>query len=606
MVLDDVLRWAPGISLFRRTSSRDSHPTAQGLNLRGLAPSGVSRALVLVDGVPMNDPFGGWVYWDRVPMLSLERVEVAPGGGSAPYGSQALGGVVQLVTRQQLGRNMELQVLGGSDATTRFGIAVGASGESASVIASAQIFSTGGYIATAPEERGAVDAKVATAHQSARVRIDLPAGVAIHLEGLHEDRENGTPLQRNETSLGGVNATWQRTTEAGTGGWNVHGFGRSQTFKSTFSSVAADRNSERLVLVQKVPSTDIGAGGLGWRALGNAATLSFGGDWRRVNGHSKELVVFINRTRAPGGIQHLGGGFAAADWTPDDRFTINLGARVDGWHQEPVETDGEARGERTLSPRAGVAWRPAPGATLRAAAYRAFRAPTLNELYRQFRVGNVITSANSELEQERLHGAEVGGSWSRRLGEGRSRLTLATTFYWNRLEDAIINATTRTTPSLIFRQRRNLGAATVRGLEIDGRLEVGQEWSFVASYAWLDSIIREAGAAGDDSLDGNRLPQVPSYRVRGSVWYHSTRGWAGVLSVAGIGEQFEDDLNQLPLASAVTVDASLEIPVIDQVRLTVRAENLLDEQVEVKRTPTLAFGAPRLVYAGVTLSWPDR
>ena len=61
MVADDVLRQIPTFSLFRRTSSLASHPTTQGVSLRGIGPSGVSRTLVLLDGVPFNDPFGGWV-----------------------------------------------------------------------------------------------------------------------------------------------------------------------------------------------------------------------------------------------------------------------------------------------------------------------------------------------------------------------------------------------------------------------------------------------------------------------------------------------------------------------------------------------------------------
>ena len=72
-----------------------------------------------------------------------------------------------------------------------------------------------------------------------------------------------------------------------------------------------------------------------------------------------------------------------------------------------------------------------------------------------------------------------------------------------------------------------------------------------------------------------------------------------------MGEQFEDDLNELPLAAAVTVGAALEIPLTDALRLTVRAENLFNEQVEVRRAPVLVYGAPRLVYFGFTLSWPD-
>ena len=74
-----MLRQIPTFSLFRRTSSLAAHPTAQGVSLRGIGPSGVSRTLVLLDGVPFNDPFGGWVYWTRVPLDSADRIEIVDG-----------------------------------------------------------------------------------------------------------------------------------------------------------------------------------------------------------------------------------------------------------------------------------------------------------------------------------------------------------------------------------------------------------------------------------------------------------------------------------------------------------------------------------------------
>ena len=97
LVADDVLRQIPTFSLFRRTSSLSSHPTAQGVSLRGIGPSGVSRTLVLVDGIPFNDPFGGWVYWTRVPMESVDRIEVIDGSSSSLYGNYAMGGVINIV-----------------------------------------------------------------------------------------------------------------------------------------------------------------------------------------------------------------------------------------------------------------------------------------------------------------------------------------------------------------------------------------------------------------------------------------------------------------------------------------------------------------------------
>ena len=97
---DDVLRQVPSFSLFRRTSSLSSHPTAQGVSLRGIGPSGVSRTLVLLDGVPFNDPFGGWVYWTRVPMIGVNRIEIVEDTSSSLYGNYAMGGVINIVSEE--------------------------------------------------------------------------------------------------------------------------------------------------------------------------------------------------------------------------------------------------------------------------------------------------------------------------------------------------------------------------------------------------------------------------------------------------------------------------------------------------------------------------
>ena len=432
----------------------------------------------------------------------------------------------------------------------------------------------------------------------------------VVVEALNERRSNGTPLQKNDTSLGGINARWRGAPGSAIRGWNVHGFARSQTFESSFSSVAPDRNSENLVLAQRVPSTDYGIGGIGWMPLGSRAVMSFGGDWRRVAGHSKERVVAIDLRRAPGGRQHLAGGFAAVDWNPSDPWSLDLSVRVDGWDNNPIETPGEPRSAATLSPRAGFRWHAHRAAALRAAVYRAFRAPTLNELYRQFRVGNTLTLANPDLEEERLWGAEIGASIIETLGDAQdAELTIEATFYWNNLDNGIINATERITPNLVFRRRQNLGAATIRGVELDGRVEFADTWWLRAAFSWLDARIDRGPATPDPAapqpaLEDNRLPQVPDYRARGTFGYRSPRGWSALFSVDAVGEQLEDDLNLLPLASAVTVDAATELPLVDGVLLTLRAENLFDADVEVRRTPTLGLGPSRLVYGGVTISLP--
>ena len=114
VTLDGALRGIPGFSLFRRTDSLVANPTTQGVSLRGLGPSGASRSLVLLDGVPLNDPFGGWVLWSKVPRESLAGIEVVPGGGGAAWGNAALGGVIQLFTNPASGRRERVMAARGS------------------------------------------------------------------------------------------------------------------------------------------------------------------------------------------------------------------------------------------------------------------------------------------------------------------------------------------------------------------------------------------------------------------------------------------------------------------------------------------------------------
>src|SRR4051812_8669416 len=109
LVADDVLRNVPTFSLFRRTSSLVAQPTTQGVSLRGIGPSGQSRTLVLLDGIPFNDPFGGWVYWTRVPLESVDRIEMTDGTNSSLYGNYAMGGVINIITTRPTRQMVDLK-----------------------------------------------------------------------------------------------------------------------------------------------------------------------------------------------------------------------------------------------------------------------------------------------------------------------------------------------------------------------------------------------------------------------------------------------------------------------------------------------------------------
>ena len=459
--LDDALRQVPGFSLFRRSGSRFANPTAQGASLRGLGGSGASRALVLDDGVPLNDPFGGWIYWGRVPRAALARVEVLRGGASDLYGSTALAGVVQLVRREAAPQVRGEAAWGelGSAEGSLFWAGRGAAWGASLAAGAAE---TDGYVLVAPRERGPVDTPAGSRYATGDLTLErAPAGggrLFVRASAFDESRRNGTPLQTNATRLfqGSVGGDWG----LGRGLLAARAWAGEQDFEQTFTAVAADRGSERLTRAQEVPAETAG-GNLQWtQPAGARQTLVAGIELRDVEGTSDETAFTAAGSvrAAAGGQQRTAGLFAEDLLRLSERLSLALAARWDRWENDGT---GGARAEAAFSPRASLLYRAGERWALTAAAYRGFRAPTLNELYRAFRVGDVVTLANPALAAERSAGAEVGAL----LTAAGGRLTARGTLFWMEVDRTIANVTLAVEPGLITRRRENLGRSRSRGVE---------------------------------------------------------------------------------------------------------------------------------------------
>ncbi len=248
VVADDILRQAPTFSLFRRTSSLSSHPTAQGVSLRGIGPSGVSRTLVLLDGVPFNDPFGGWVYWTRVPIESTDRIEMVDGSTSSLYGNYAMGGVINIVTAQPTKRTVESRLQFGNLNTPRFDVRASDVYGKLGVVVEGSAFDTDGYPIVAANERGAVDTKASVLFRNANVGLQYDVNERVQANFrvgyFHEERNNGKVSTINGTPE--ANDTTWKTVSGGvharlaTGGdVQASVFGDIEDFHSNFLAVPA-------------------------------------------------------------------------------------------------------------------------------------------------------------------------------------------------------------------------------------------------------------------------------------------------------------------------------------------------------------------------------
>ncbi|HYM00250.1 MAG TPA: TonB-dependent receptor, partial [Blastocatellia bacterium] len=456
--LDDALKQIQGFSLFRRSSSRTSNPTTQGVSLRGIGASGASRALVLDDGIPLDDPFGGWVYWDRIPKEAIGRVEVLQGGASSLYGTDPLSGVVNVIREDNHQSALSLETSYGNENTPEGSLfATGRTGNWIGSIAG-EAMNTDGYIIVDKSQRGRVDTPAGGDHSSLEGTVERLFGdrgsVFLRTSTFGEARENGTPVQTNRTH--------QRELDAGldlrsltAGSFSARFFGSTEVFDQRFSAVFTGRNAEALTNSQRVPSQQIGVSGLWTRTFGSRQTAVAGFDERDIHGSSDELQFSsgkISSAVGAGGRERLTGVFGEDIIRITPTWLLTIGGRFDHWSNydalsatTPLATPGPRtvkdfpdRTESAFSPKLSLLHRVSGRLTIAASVYRAFRAPTLNELYRNFRVGNIITDANSDLKAERLTGYEGGAT----VTGFNQRLTLRGTFFWNDVDRAIANVTT--------------------------------------------------------------------------------------------------------------------------------------------------------------------
>jgi outer membrane receptor protein involved in Fe transport len=588
MRLDDQLRLVPGFSLFRRTTSAVANPTTQGVTLRGLSASGASRTLVVADDVPLNDPFGAWVYWNRVPVLALQRVDVIRGASGDIHGNDALGGVIRLTTRTSHGAEGWLD--GGSLGTVR-GAGYGAVSRSAWMAGAAvESMKTDGFIVVAPESRGAIDVPADSESTSSMGWAGGTRGsfqTTVRGGYFTERRGNGTPGQLNSTVtrwtggnahglvLGGV---WDARADVSL--TNYH-----QTFTAATGTV---RGAERMTALQWVHG--IGGGvGVNWLRQTSRALVLVGASSRTARADLDEaafnLTGVLGATTRTQPRQHGNGAVFQGRFNVSPRATIEAGARIDRWTLSRVGQTVPKTNLTFFEPRLGLSLRVRDDSTLRVSWLTGFRTPTMNELYRSFRVGSTLTNANANLQPEKSSGPEVAFTMQRERWTGRA------IFYATRLDGAIFNRTVTATPTAITRERAN-GDARAIGSELELEWRASRQLALTTAWAINDSKFTSG------ELDGKRTPQVP--RVGGSVGLRANAGaFTGALSVRVIGKQFDDDVNQLDLRKASLVDGRAGWRLSRHLELFGAIENALDREVDTGKTPLRTVGAPRMARAGV-------
>ncbi len=603
--LDDKLRQVPGFELFRRTSSLVANPTTEGVSLRGLGSTAASRSLVVFDEIPIADAFGGWIHWEELPPPSIHAVELVRGGASDLYGSSAIGGVISIVPVRPDANRFQLSTSYGSEATSdNSALGMLKLGKWSGLV-SGQVLATDGYILVAPNLRGPIDQPNNVHGQNALTEFDrgLSHAGRIFLRGsvLNEDRHNGTPIQINSTRL------WRYAGGADWGNLVVRLFGDNEHYSQTFSSINSSRTAETLTRIGKDPADELGAAGHWHQPVGMHLLLLAGADIHDVRAADYETLFtgakgYLNTTAR----QRQSGVYGEVLFTPT-AWTLSASGRVDHFSNFDASQYKTGTAPLTLpqlnqtvfDPRIGITRRLTTALALSASAFRAYRAPTENELYRTGQVGQQTTLPNPHLLSERATGWEAGVHTDLpSIGS-----TVRVSYFWTQINRPITALTLSTTPTSSLLMRENLGQIESRGVSLDFASRPANWLSIEGGYQYADATV--TSNSKQPNLVGNWIPQVARNMATTQVALSHRR--LGLLSVQGrySGQQFDDDANQYLLHCYFRLGAYASHDFGHHLVAFAAGDNLFDRSIEAGKTPTLTLASPRVARFGVRINFGD-
>lgn len=602
--IEDVLRGVAGFQQFRRSDSRSSNPSAQGVTLRALGGNATSRALVLLDGVPLADPFFGYIPLSAIPPETLGTIRVTRGGGSGPFGAGALAGTIELESAEPgaVSPLLASAAINDRGETEASGVLTQSLGRGFA-IASGRWDRGQGFFTTPDNQRVPASARAGFDSWNATLRGVAPLTDTVEVQArVAAFRDNRTLRFEGADSFSqGEDASLRLV---GRGAWTFDALAYVQA--RDFGNVVISSTRFTPTLDQRrTPSTGTGGKFELRPPILEGHDIRIGADYRRADGELQEEALnavsgaVTERRRAGGTTANLGL-FIEDDWQIGP-LLINGGLRADrttitdGFYRAVnaagvvvSETAAPDRSDWALNWRAGASFNAARRLDLRAAAYTGLRVPTLNELYRPFVVFPVVTEANAALQNERLRGYEIGFDW-----QPVNALVLSVTAFDNEVKDAIANVTIG--PNL--RRRANLPAIAAQGIEANLAAKVGAV-SLDGALAWTDARVRGRGTSAD--LDGKRPAQTPAWSASMTLGWQPAPRWQLAATLRHVSAQFEDDRQTDRLAPATTLDAFVAAPLTRRLLAVLRGENLTGETIVTRNQGgSIDLGTPRTLWAGL-------
>jgi outer membrane receptor protein involved in Fe transport len=634
--LDDILRNLPGMTL-NNIGPDVGHPTAYNEGMRGL-PTTETRMLVMVDGVPVNDPFFGYIQWNRIPLDNIERVEVVRGGGSPLWGNTAMGGVVNVITRAPSSDELMVDAAGGSYGSYRTSAyAAYRPADWVGLSLNAAFRGTDGYQTTpaswtsygSTSLRSPVYTPTSSDARNLDLRADLkPAPDLTGFVDIHygfDEQTLSTPIgldhQHIWTYSGGL-------TKSFGGGASLqlvyfHDDSDFITNNPHLLSFTTEYNSN----VHTTTVSDNGASLIFSRKLdGIVRNFNLGMDVHQLSGaDDANYYAPSGQLAAPtivgGGSQLFVAGFGQVQLKPIDPLSVTASLRYqyfrnsDGQDTFPPSFGTLPDYQKfRFTPRVDVRYQLPADFALRGAYYQSFRAPTLDQLYRTYADTTAgIYEGNPYLRPETLDGGEIGLDYSR---PGlRSQFTVYDTTITNLVTQRNLQPSeypnllgvncgydAATYTYLTCTRNINAASAVARGFESEVDWDLGWGVSSRLTYTYADSHYTSDPV--DPTAVNERLEGVPRHNASAGLTYAGASPWQGGLVLRYISKSYGDAHPEDGLVQNghFTVDVSASYQFTRQLQGYVQIQNLLDARYIASNgggVPIL--GTPLEVLSGVRI-----
>jgi outer membrane receptor protein involved in Fe transport len=611
LAIDDVLRSVAGLDFW---GSDIAYGGFRSINMRGTGGGNdQGRTLILVDGLPINDTWDGNVAWSQISREDIERIEVVRGPASALYGGSAMGGVINMITKDPADKPVSFKVKTGYGSLQHYNAYANVSGRvtegKMGYYFSALRDENEGYEAVRDYDgqyETNTDRHISNFFGKLNYLIDQNSNLTLTSSYFDEKRNRGFKYSNtNPREISKINLTYRRKDPDGLSllssvYWQKEDMTTEFTNSRRIGSVPAYGMQTAEEVKHKPfygfifqPSY----------ALTDWDALTVGFEYKRSELEHRNVEFGDPDTvQEVTGKQEYYGLYAQNEtFLFGDRLVISLGARGDWWKNfdgslmeddpdDPVDTEYPTRTWNSFNPKLGLAYHPVPNATIRGAVGTGYRAPTPARMYTNLRRGRQLTLANPDLDAENVKSVELGVDYQ--FGNF-ARVSL--TGYYTKIEDCIAS---RTIIADELGQYANIGEISTKGIEFESTFNFDRYWSGYFNFTFNDSTIED-----DPENEGNTLEGSPRFKFNTGLTFDHPEWFNATLQGRYVDSMFNDNENTEELDSYFVLDFKISRKFFDMATLYLTVENMLNTEYEWQCYTTVYESPGTLLMAGVSLAF---